>query len=833
VSDRLSAAKDLCIKEIEAMTTSRANAPLTVALACTLALAADLAHAVDQAASPDDPSQPEPGFDVGFLTRRGIDPRLAEIVGRGKRLAPGEHRLTISVNAQARGQRSVTISADGRACATARLLHELGILMPKHTPSFASRNGAVDCITLQEMLPDAHIDLDPSMLTLAMVIPADSIAPSLSSHSDTATGGVAALLNYQGSLQHSRSSGRQSRFTSINTEAGFNAGEWIFRSRQVYSRSEVGSARAHLDAYAQRSIFDYRAVLQAGQINLSNPLLPGAQVNGVQVSSESSVAYQAAGAVVEGIARSQARVEVRQQDVLIYATVVPEGPFSLSDIIRLNAHSDLYVTIIESDGSTHGFIVPVALQSAATPPPGFVLGAGRVRNMSGAKDDRWAASAGWSGSLERLGAFSAGLMMGDDYYSVGAGATATVPGTDTLVQWQVAGSYAGREDAAGISGRLTTSQSLGAGWSWSASTSLQSEEYRELIDVALSSLDAATRSRMKSQYSIGLAWSSQRLGAFTGHLSETHQFIGSSGSYVGASWSKQIRKASLSLSLDWSSTSGNTADRQLYFNLSMPLGEKARVSGRLRDTGTRERLGVGIVGQLDQASTYRVTADHDSKNGNIDWSAGMSLLPRYTQVDLGYSSSGESSSYSLGLRGGVVLHRDGITASPYPIGESFAILRVGDRAGIQIQTPSGKVWTDAWGHAVAAQLRPYRSNQVQVITTSLPKNTDLNQGASELKVGRATVEHVEFELSSVRRILLTVKDDSGLPIQEGAVTDGANLLAFVQAGGQVFLANYEEEKALWIEQEGSKRCRISFQLSKDKTYGSIFESADAVCRSAQ
>ena len=54
----------------------------------------------------------------------------------------------------------------------------------------------------------------------------------------------------------------------------------------------------------------------------------------------------------------------------------------------------------------------------------------------------------------------------------------------------------------------------------------------------------------------------------------------------------------------------------------------------------------------------------------------------------------------LGVQGSVVGAGGAVAFSPYEVGDTFGIAKVGDLGGVEIQTPSGPVWTDAWGNAV-------------------------------------------------------------------------------------------------------------------------------------
>ncbi len=64
------------------------------------------------------------------------------------------------------------------------------------------------------------------------------------------------------------------------------------------------------------------------------------------------------GIEVSGIARNaQARVDIRQGGQLIFSTLVPAGPFTLSDVPIANLNTDLSVTVTETDGSESHFTV--------------------------------------------------------------------------------------------------------------------------------------------------------------------------------------------------------------------------------------------------------------------------------------------------------------------------------------------------------------------------------------------------------------------------------------------------------------------------------------------
>lgn len=61
--------------------------------------------------------------------------------------------------------------------------------------------------------------------------------------------------------------------------------------------------------------------------------------------------------VVQGIARTQARIEVRQNGYVIYNTTVAPGPYALTDLPVSGGGCDLQVTVFEANGTRQVFTV--------------------------------------------------------------------------------------------------------------------------------------------------------------------------------------------------------------------------------------------------------------------------------------------------------------------------------------------------------------------------------------------------------------------------------------------------------------------------------------------
>jgi len=780
---------------------------------------------LSNAAWADTPSTAS-AFDPQTLRQRGIDPELASLLMQAPRFAPGRHALSLSVNGQRRGRVDVSFDQHGALCFDPPLLDAGQLVMPSTGPAEES-----SCYGFLQDYPQTVIDADPASLSLALVVPTQALRPLTQDISGYSTGGFAALINYDITGLYSQYSDDTSRFASANTEVGFNAGDWIVRSRQVQTWQDRVSRTTHLDAYAQRTFASQQAVLQAGQINLYNPVLAGAQITGVQVLNEQALQEQNQGATINGIANGPAQVEVRQNGTLIHSTVVPAGPFSLSNVPRLNGRSDVEVTVKEATGEERRFTVPAAMLGLDLPAPGYSVAAGRVRSIGdGQAAEPWVVSAGWSASLHPQVSFGSGVLAAEDYRSAGL-SLGLLPWQDSQVQVAVVGAEATRRiRERGVQTDLSWSQKLNERWAVSAANSWRTEGYRDLTESTyVTDTEPQQRSRYRDQQSATVSWSHPGWGAFSAGMSRSSSFQGDSSSRALASWGTQVRGVSVSATAEWQVSGRQHNDNSLYLNLSVPLGDSRRGRAWVRNSGGEHRTGLGLNEQINEQLAYRVAVEHDTRDREVESSLGLSALPYYSQLDFNYTrSDAERSSYQGGARGAVVMHGGGVTFSPYPVRDTFAVVSVGEMAGVQVSTPSGPVWTDWQGHAVASQLSPYGRSPVEVQTRSLPRNADISNGLAVVSAGRGAVDRVEFGVSLTRRALLTL--DRPVPRGAAVTTEDGEFITLVQENNQVFIPNVLDTRTLWIKAPGQPRCHLRFELPAKADPHVYYETAPARCQ---
>ena len=183
------------------------------------------------------------------------------------------------------------------------------------------------------------------------------------------------------------------------------------------------------------------------------------------------------------------------------------------------------------------------------------------------------------------------------------------------------------------------------------------------------------------------------------------------------------------------------------------------------------------------------------------------------------------------LKGGVAVHEGGVTFSPYPIQETFGIASVGELSGVKISTPYGPAWTDAQGQAVIASLPAYSSSRVEVATKTLPRQIDIQNGFKQVQAGRGSFNKVDFEVVKVRRLLLQILDEQGLPISRGAsvLTVEGKFLGVVVEAGKVFLSDVQGENTLRVKLADSRVCELLLDVPARADGDSLYETTQRVC----
>lgn len=769
-------------------------------------------------------------FDQDTLKSLGVNPNVAHYFSRKALFMPGSSSVAVDINGKPKGSIIARFNENGDLCFDKNFLDQVGLKVPFDYDD--------NCYQYAKAYPGTEVDASPSQEKVSIVVPPEAVLADDSGVAGYSSGGTAALLNYSVIASKNEFDGGSSDYSQALLDGGINFNDWLLRSHQLLSRTDGQFNSDNSSTYLQHTFVGLKSTARMGEVNLNNTLLEGTGIYGVEFSPERDLMKDGSNVQVKGIANTpQARVEVRQQDVLIYSTLVPAGAFTLNDIPVRNASSDLNVTVVETDGSKHTYVVPASLYNQTVgKPDGFHFSFGRVNDDY----DRtpWVMSGSGSWHLNNRVNAHAGLLAAEEYQAV-AGSFDSLIFNNFMLSTQVNQSNDTRQSLQGQKYTLSANYAAVGGVGLSTSYSRTTRDYRDFSDALDDDFDVST----KNEYSAGISWTHPLIGGLNASFYETENYDQNGNSrYISAGWSKTMKY--LSVTVNWqhqigSSTSNDNDDDDeaddgdlFYVNFSIPFGRHS-VNAYSRRDNHQTRYGSSVMGPVGENTTYNLGAEHDQSQNSDTFNAGINANLHYTQLGLNASTGSDNNrSYSGTLQGGIAAHSQGVTFSPWSINDTFAIAALDKPvSGVKIDTPQGPVWTDYRGQAVIPSVRAWRKSRVEVETETLPKNMDIGNGTRIVRQSRGAVGQVNFQAITQRRALLTVTLANGAKLPKGvaiANSEGDYLTTSVDEG-VVFLNDVKEQQTLTAQLDTGV-CHFDVMLPKEANENIFYETANSVCK---
>lgn len=787
-------------------------------------------------------------FDSSMLKERGLDPSLGQYFAEKPRFMPGVKFVNVVVNGEKKGKVAATFGPDGQLCATPGFLQGASLVVPgdlTDTPD-DEHPDKTHCYDYTQAYPGSVITPVPSQEELDLVVPQDALDTTGEGDQvrNYSTGGTAGIFNYSAFATQNTTGETSSETKQMMLEEGLNMHDWLLRSRQSLTEEEGTRHTDNLYSYLQHTFVSQQKIFQAGQINTAGSVFAGTAISGMQITPEDALDKEGnSGVMVSGIARSaQARVEVRQSGRVIYSTLVPAGPFTLNDVPVISNNVGLDVTVTETDGSRNHFEIPAdAINShQLRSPSGLSAAVGRYRSDTGGTSSPLLAtmSDGWKVS-PRIN-IGSGLLAAEDY-DAAAFTLDTLAFRQLLVSATLKGSADQKHAVNGHSTTFSASYMLGSQVSTDVSLTRYSPGYRELED---SLSDDDDFEQYQGQYSAGLHFSLPDYGSFSFRYSQNQATSGGQGSqYVNAAWGKSFGRANLNIS--WQHSLGQKDDEQenshvnddegdtVFVNLSLPIGGH-RVSAYAHTLHHETNTGLQTSGDVGSSSNYSLSAERDVSTGENGFNGALNSNLHYVRAGVSAGMNGsDDRNYSMALSGGMVAHKDGLTLSPWPVKDTFAIVDAGkDLPNTRISTPSGDVWTDHWGRAVVPSVNPYHKVRVELDPANLPESVDVENGFGEIAAGRGAVGALHFNTLHVHRAMLHVRMANGSVLRKGStIVDGAGqYAATVVDEGLLFIEDVSHQPQLFLmDKENHQVCQIEYKVSPE-TESHVFENITGVCK---
>lgn len=769
-------------------------------------------------------------FNAAFLPGGSRDLDLA-LYGQGNPVPPGVYRADVFLNGTLRTRQDIRIDgkADGRqptVCMTRALLARLEVDPAQITPDLDDST----CIPLEVLVSGGHASFSLENQQLDLTAPQAALLRQARGYvsPDLWDAGVTAgMLRYTFSAHSMQTAGPRQDSASLWLEGGLNLGAW--RLRHLGSMrwdSHSGHRYDALDSYAQRDLTAWRSQLTVGQATTPGDVFDALRFEGMQITSDDRMlpgSLRGFAPTVRGIARTIARVVIRQAGNLLHETTVAPGPFVIDDLYATGYGGDLDVTVVESDGGEQRYVVPYASVAQLLRPGAtrYAMTAGRLRNPFLDEQPGFVQASLQRGVNNQVTAYG-GVQAAEHYLSFIGGMAFATPIGALSVDLSHASAKVGGEGTDGQSLRLSYSrQLLAQGTNFSlAAYRFSTQGYFDLGAAALQHGEVWERTaRPQSRLAVNV---DQRLGRW-GHLS----FSGYAQTYWGdrgrtlqyqASYNQQFGSASVGLGASRTRSDRGVADSRLLLTVSIPLG--AREDRFLPQLSAQ--FGRDGRGSFDQRVSLNGTAGEDrayaygaslarAAGGRVDAMVNGQWTGSRTSLNATLAGNGDYRSASFGASGSLVAHRSGLTLSPFQ-GDTLAVIRAPGAAGARVAGYPG-LRLDRAGNAVVPYLRPYEMNEVAIDPTGLPLDVELRETSQQIAPRAGAVVVLDFATHSGRPVVFQVQQADGRDVPFGStVVDSDGLpVGAVGQGGQLYARVQDNARRLqvqWGERAG-QRCQVT------------------------
>lgn len=721
-----------------------------------------------------------------------------------------------------------------KACITNDMLEKFGLT--ESGLAKITRWNNDKCVDLSK-IPGASVRADLAEATLNINMPQAWLEYSDASWLPTSRweDGIPGILfdyNVNGNVTKPNE-GKQTESLNFNGTAGVNIGAWRMRSDYQGSLSRTngndsGTASQYdwTRFYMYRALPRLRAKLTLGENYVSSDIFNTWSYTGASLESDDRMLppkLRGYAPQITGIADTNARVIVTQQDRILYDTTVPAGPFTIQDLDS-SVRGRLNVEVIESNGEKKQFYVDTASVPYLTRPGQirykFISGRSRYSTHSlegpvfGGGELSWGISNNWSlyGGAIGSGDYNA-LAIGlgrdmQDWGTLSSDVTQSIAklpdnGTKTGKSWRV--SYSKRFDEANTD--ITFS-----GYRFSERNYMTMDQYlntryhetdygqnKELYTVAINKYFTDSNLSVNLQYSHETYWNDNPSDYYTLSVNRYFDIFG-------------FKNVSLGLTGSRSKYRGSDNDA-FYLRLSLPLGN-GTASFNASKNGSRYTENVGYSSSLnDGLDSYSINAgvNHGDSRGNNGQLSGFyskhsslaDMTASFATVENSYSSM------SLSATGGATITAEGAALHSGGLNGGTRMLVSTDGIG-GVPIDGGRVVTNRWGTGVLTDIGSYYRNTVSVDLQKLPDDVEATKSVVESFLTEGAIGFRKFDVLKGARLFVVLKmaDNSHPPFGSSVIDASGKELGMVGDEGLAWLSGINPGETLNVRWNGKNQCLV-------------------------
>jgi outer membrane usher protein len=799
-------------------------------------------------------------FNGAFLPEGSRSLDLA-VYQKGNPVMPGTYRADIALNGELRNRQDIQIHAndDGSnpvVCVSRKLLELLGVDLARLAPEATALLEADNCADLSKLIENATAKFVPESQQVDISIPQISLRRNARGYVSPElwdSGVTSGMLGYSFNSNHSKSGDSNFNSAYLGLDGGFNVGGWRLRHKGALSWQQAGGSHYQvLDTYLRRDITALKSQLTLGDSNTSGEIFDTQSFRGVQLASDDRMlpnSLRGYAPVVRGIARTSARVTIRQAGNILLETTVAPGAFVIDDLYATGYGGDLNVTVSEADGSEQRFVVPYAAVTQLLRPGALRFGAtaGVTRNNYLSEQAGFVQGTVQYGLNNSMTAYG-GTQASADYLALLGGMAFATPIGAMSVDMSHAQTALAAGKTKGQSMRVSYNKnvlSTGSNFSvaayrFSTSGYLDFANAMQMLDAekkgdATSMLDRPrNRLSLTADQSLG-EWGNLSISGYTqNYWNRPGQDL-----QYQLNYNKQVGRVSYSISANRGRMLSGGMENRLLLSMNLPLGSNAsanvpQIAAQLsRNTDGRYSQLATISGTAGEERQYgygaSVSRDGASGTGSGTLNGQYTGSRAFMGASIGRGKDYTSASFTMS--GSVVAHPGGVTLSPHR-GETMAVVHAPGAAGARVAGYPG-LRLDASGNAVVPYLRPYELNEVAIDPQGTSMDVELRETSQQVAPRDGAVVFLKYGTSTGRAILFQVRLAGGgvLPFGATVKDEQGQAVGMVGQDGQLYARLQENSRQLSISWGGRAHERCSMPIAASLLQGerAKLQQVDAVC----
>lgn len=786
--------------------------------------------------------------------------------------APGRYRVDVYVNNEHRFTREFNFiqSAEGELVPELNVnnLNEMGVKI-ETIPSFMGVGSEFNIEDLQSFIPDAKTEFDFSRQKLSISIPqiymSNSARGSISSELlDEGLAGLFLSYNFNGTNSRTESeSNEQSDSYFTNLRSGLNIGPWRIRNYTTWSYNKNDSGTTNnwdsISTYVQRDIVLLKSQLTLGDTHTPSDVFESVQFLGAKLASDDNMlpdSQRGFAPIIRGIASSNAKITIKQDNSVIYQTNVPPGAFVIDDLFPTASSGDLQVLITEADGSERSFVqpfssVPIMQRQGRLK---YSAIAGKYRsNSSDTIEPEFGQFTLQYGLLNNLTLYS-GMQLSKDYsaFTGGVGIGLGDFGSLSADVTQANTRLSNNDDENGQQYRFQYSKDISAtsstitlaGYHYSTKGfNTFSEAMNHKWTETTNNYKINANKRSKVQLDLAQNINDGKWGTLllSGYQQDYWNQDGNERG-INASYQNSFSGVNYSLMYSYSKMSADkdSNDQQIALSISVPLSSWLNNSYATYNVShdskgkTYNQVGISGTALEDNNLSYNLAEGYGNHGVGNSGRVSADYRGTYGRANVGYNYNPDTQQINYGLQGTILAHSEGVTLGQPINGDnsSFALVRAPGASNIKINNGVG-IYTDARGYAIVPYVNSYRRTRISIDPSSLPDDVELPENVQSVVPNNGAIVAADFKPKNGYRALIKLTND-GKAIPFGAVVlvdKSESNTGIVDENGMVYLSGLSDKGILNIKwgSSASQKCEANYVLPSAQKSLALVRST-AVCK---